>query len=80
MRKGFWILILMGTFAACNDSSTAPSVKEDSIGREPDEAGGKIEKKTEAVGDSVKAVYNGIKENVQARLDSIERAHRDTTD
>jgi hypothetical protein len=79
MRKGFWMLIVIGTVAACNNSSTTVSVTGDSISRELDTLGEKIGEKTEAVSDSVKATYNIIKESVQVRIDSIRANRWDTT-
>jgi hypothetical protein len=73
MRNGLCLLILLLGLAACNDSGNTISVKSDSIGRELDTLGEKIEEKAEVVGDSVKETFKDIKEAVNNRLDSIER-------
>lgn len=78
MKNGFGAVILLLSLMACNDSSRTVSVKTDSIGRELDTLGNKIEKKAEQVSDSVKAEFNDIKTAVSNRIDSVKRARRDT--
>jgi hypothetical protein len=73
MRNGLCLLILLLGLAACNDSGSTISVKTDSIGRELDTLGEKIEEKAVVVGDSVKEKFKDIKEAVTNRLDSIKQ-------
>jgi hypothetical protein len=71
MRNGLCLLILFLGLAGCNDSGSTISVKSDSISRELDTLGEKIEEKAEVVGDSVKERFKDIKEAVNNRIDSI---------
>ena len=79
MKREGCVLILTLGLAACTNNGTTVTVKTDSIGKELDTLGSKIEEKAEAVGDSVKAKFKDIKETVKARMDSINRDNTDTT-
>lgn len=73
MRNGLCLLILLLGLGGCNDRGGTISVKSDSIGRELDTLGEKIEEKAAIVGDSVKETFKDIKEAVNNRIDSIKR-------
>jgi hypothetical protein len=79
MKTGGCLWIVLLSLAACNQAGNAVSVKTDSLSKELDTLGNTIEKKAEVVGDSVKAKLNDIKITVNAQVDSISRAHHDTT-
>jgi len=70
----------MLSLAACNERGTTGTVKTDSVGRELDTLGAKIEEKVDVAGDSVKAAYNDLKERVKAGQDSIRNRRNDKTD
>ena len=73
MRRGLYVLMLVISGAGCNESGTTISVNTDSIARELDTLGNKIEEKAAVTGDSVEAKYKDIKESVNARIDSIRK-------
>lgn len=78
MKQAVWFLMLI-VLVSCADNGAAVQQKTDSLGRELDTLGGKIEEKAEELGDSVTSKFNDLKEAVNNRMDSIKRARKDST-
>ena len=70
MKKVLVVFVMTLGFAACNNGEGGINIKTDSLGRELDTLGNKIEEKAEQVWDSTKAKANELKTGIEARLDS----------
>ncbi len=79
MKPAFAMLLFVTLFGSCANGNSDVSVKADSLGRELDTLGAKIAKKTDVLEDSAKSKFQDFKASVKAGVDSIQEAHRDTT-
>ena len=78
MKKVLVVFVMALGFGGCNEESTTINVNRDSLGRELDTLGNKIGEKAEQVWDSAKVKATDLKENIEARLDSVGNKRKDT--
>lgn len=78
MKKVLLVFVMALGFTACNEESTTINVNRDSLGRELDTLGNKIEEKAEQVWDSAKVKATDLKEGIEARIDSAGKKRVDT--
>ena len=71
MKKVLLVFVMALGFTACNEESTTINVNRDSLGRELDTLGNKIGEKAEQVWDSTKVKAGALKEDIEARFDSV---------
>ncbi len=73
MKKILALMILAGGLAACNENGSSGSQKTDSLKREMDTLGAKIGDKAGEAWDSTKSKAKDLKEEVEARFDSLKK-------
>ena len=78
--KAIITIFILAFFASCNESSVSVEGKADSLGKELDTLGTKIEKKAEQIWDSTKEKAGDLKDEVEQRWDSskVINKNRDT--
>ena len=80
MRKMISPILVIIFFTSCNENGVSVKGQADSLGKELDTLGTKIEQKAEQVWDSTKVKAGEIKDKVEEKWDSSKasRNNRDT--
>ena len=80
MKKCFLGLVLVAGLTACNNNGSTTEVKVDSLKKELDTLGEKIDEKADKLWDSTREKAKDLKESIEARFDSVKKEKKDTSD
>ena len=70
MKQFISAILIMSLITSCNETGVSVKGQADSLGKELDTLGSKIEKKAEQVWDSTKVKAGEIKDKVEEKWDS----------